>query len=147
MNKVDQRGIEFTKDIEKTLTESTDRAIENPQTLWKSYKTDIAKLAKDTSRTSFHKLNSQINAIDKDLQVLYASPDYDTNESARTNTAFLKSELEHIAKVKAKNQRNKLHANLAHHGERLRGIWSAISKEKKPCDLILRLKVPDSSPT
>ena len=147
MRKVDQRGIKFMADIERTLTERTDRATENPQTLWKSYKVDITKLAKDTTRTSYHKLNSQINAIEKDLQALYASPDYDSNESARTNAAFMASELEHMAKVKAKNQRNKLHAKLAHHGERLGGIWSAISKEKKPCDLILRLKVLDSSPT
>jgi hypothetical protein len=46
-----------------------------------------------------------------------------------------------------KNQRNRLHANLANHGEHLGGIWSSISKEKKPQDLILQLKVPGSSPT
>jgi hypothetical protein len=147
MRKVNQRGIKLETDLIRINSENTDRATENPQTLWESYKEDIIRLAKETARKSYHKLNSRMEAIEKDLHVLYTSPDFDANESARTNAAFLTSELEHLAKVRTKNQRNKLHAKLAHHGKRLGGIWSAISKEKKPRDLILRLKVPDSSPT
>jgi hypothetical protein len=146
MSKVDQRGIRLETDLARINSENTEREIENPQTLWNAYKEDIAKLAKDTARKSYHKLNSRIEAIEKDLRALRTSPDYDANKEARTNAAFLSSELEHLAKVKVKNQRNRLCANLANHGERLGGIWSSISKEKKPRDLILRLKVPDSSP-
>lgn len=147
MGQVDRRGMELETDLARISSENTDRETENPQTLWEAYKEDIAKLAKETAKKSYHKLNSRTEAIEKDLHALRASPDYDTNNAARTNAAFLTSELEHLAKIKVKNQRNRLRANLANHGERLGGIWSAISKEKRPRDLILRLKVPGSSPT
>ena len=146
MNKVVQRGIELETDLASVSSENMDRRIENPQTLWSAFKEDIAKIAKDTARKSYYKLNSRIEAIEKDLHALRNSPDYDANKEARTDAAFLTYELEHLAKVKVKNQRNRLCANLANHGERLGGIWSSISREKKPCDLILRLKVPGSSP-
>lgn len=142
LNKVDQRGLQFMSDVNKIQTENTDRATSNPQTLWRTYKEDIAKLAKEHTRSSYHKLNSRIEAIKKDLHALNNDPAPD----ATTNAAFLRKELEHLAMVKAKNQRNKLRAHLANQCERLGGKWSALSKEKKPRDLILRLKVLDSNP-
>jgi len=33
---------------------------------------------------------------------------------------------------------------IAHHGEKLGGIWSAINKEHKPRDLLYCLKTPDT---
>jgi len=118
----------------------------NPQILWENFKKDITKLAKETSKTTFHKLNSHIKKIEKDLLSIFASPDFDANEDVSANTAFLANELEHLEKVKARNQRNKLHANLVNHREKIGGSWSALSKERKPRDIIHRLKVPDSNP-
>lgn len=137
MSKVDQRGIELETDLARISSENMDREIENPQTLWSAYKEDIAKIAKDTARKLYHKLNSHIEAIEKDLHAIRTSPDYDANKEACTSAAFLTCELKHLAKVKVKNQRNRLCANLANHGEHLGGIWSSISKEKKLRDLIL----------
>ena len=45
-----------------------------------------------------------------------------------------------------KDQRNETKAHIAHHGEKPGGIWSAINKEKKPRDLIPRLKIPNTDP-
>ncbi|KAN0112051.1 hypothetical protein V8E52_007968 [Russula decolorans] len=39
-----------------------------------------------------------------------------------------------------------MRAKIAHHGEKPGGIWTAINKEKKPRDLILRLRIPDTEP-
>jgi hypothetical protein len=39
-----------------------------------------------------------------------------------------------------------MRAQLTDHGEKLGGIWSAMSKENKPRDYIRRLRKPDSSP-
>ena len=104
LDKVGQRGLLFMESVNKLQTEHTDRTISNPQTLWRTYKEDIAKLAKEHTRSTYHKLNSQIEAIEKDLHALNNEPD----PAAYTNAAFLRKELEHLTMVKAKNQRNKL---------------------------------------
>lgn len=147
MKKVEQHGIELLHKTERLELENVDRAITNPQVLWKTFKEDLAKLAKSSSKASYHKLNSRITAIEKDLQSLLANPNLDANEAMCTNAAFLSNELEHLVRVRAKNQRTKLKAKLANQGERLGGCWSVISKEKKPRDLIHRLKIPSSVPT
>lgn len=146
MSKVEERSIQFEQDLEKLTAEGTDREIANPQTLWKSCKTDMTNLAKKELRNSYHKLGSQIKAIEKDHQQLLANPNLDLDEETCMNVAFLSNKLEHLEKIKAKNQRNKMKANLANQGENLGGRWSALSKEKKPRNLILRLKSPGSNP-
>ena len=42
------------------------------------------------------------------------------------------------------NSRAKLKAKIAHHGERLGGIWSELNKVKKPRDVIQRLTIPET---
>ena len=147
MREVDERGWQFIADVDRLQMESTDRETANPQTLWKSCKEDLVKLAKKEMKNSYHKLNSRVQAIEKDLHMLLVDPDLDANKCTQSNAAFLISELNHLEKVKAKNQRNKMRANLAIQGEHLGGRWSALCKEKKPRNLILRLKVPNSNPT
>lgn len=146
MKKVERRGNKFLADVNKLRFERTERDEENPQTLWESFKEDVTKLAKDEAKKSFHKLGSRIKAIEKDIHALLADPNVDENEETQTNVAFLANELEHLEKVKARNQRDNLKSNLAEQGERLGGIWSSLSKEKAPRNLILRLKVPNSNP-
>ena len=146
MKKVDQRGLKLEADMENLRSEGINRAVSNPQTLWETFKHDITKLAKTAAKESYHKLNSRIKAIENDHQLLLADPEYDADESLHTNAAFLANELAHLEKIKVKNQCAKLRAKLADQCERLGGCWSAISKDKKPRDLILRLKVPGSNP-
>ena len=64
----------------------------------------------------------------------------------RVHKAFLADELEHLEKVRAHQHRNIFKARLTDHGEKLGGIWTSLSKESKPQDLIYRLKVPNSNP-
>ena len=146
MEKVEERGKQFLENVERLQHENIDRATANPQTLWLNCKEDFVKIAKKEMKNTYHKLNSRVQAIEKDLQAILASPDLDANEDSRSNAAFLKNELEHLEKIKAKNQRSKMQANLAIQGERLGGKWSALCKEKKPRNLILRLKIPNTNP-
>jgi hypothetical protein len=74
---------------------------------------NISAITKHKSKTTYHKLNSRIAAIENDLQKLLESPDLDVNDATRTNAAFLADELEHLVRIKAKNRRSKLKANLA----------------------------------
>jgi len=147
MKGVEERGAKFIADVDMLLTESMDRVVANPQTLWKACKEDFVRIAKNKVKKSYHKLNSYVQAIERDLQRSLANPDLNMNENTQMNAAFLINELEYLEKVKAKNQRDKMWVNLAIHGECLGGQWSALCKERKPRNLILRLKIPNSNPT
>jgi hypothetical protein len=73
-------------------------------------------------------------------------PDLDENESIRYNEAFLANELAHLEKTRARDHKDETRSTLAHQGEVLGGAWSAINKERKPRDILYRLKVPNSEP-
>ena len=64
--------------------------------------------------------------------MITANPEFDTNNDLRAEEAYLENKLAHLLKVLAKNQKADMKANLAAHGKKLGGIWSAINKEKKP---------------
>ena len=48
--------------------------------------------------------------------------------------------------VTMRDQQQLTCAQMVCHGEHPGGIWAAIHKEKKPRDLILRLRIPNSNP-
>ena len=146
MTTVIERGIQLQIDIKKNKRENVNRNTSNAQTLWHEFKNDIRTIAKDFTTTSYYKLNSRIKAIEKDIKELNAHPDFDTNEQLRSTEAWLGEELAHLHSTNARTQKETLHAKIAEHGERLGGIWSTISKDNKPRDLIRRLKIPDSNP-
>ncbi|KAF8494744.1 Endonuclease/exonuclease/phosphatase, partial [Russula emetica] len=68
MLKVTARGTQLQNDIDRIKQENTDRSISNPQTLWHEFKTNISTLTKQFTKDSYHKANSRINAITKDLK-------------------------------------------------------------------------------
>jgi ribonuclease HI/exonuclease III len=144
---VEARGAQLLADLDRHRIERTDRQVENPQTLWKKFKDDIVVIAKKITAASYHKIHSRSKAIEKDLQTTRSDPDFDTNDELRTHEAFLASELAHLERVKAKNQRKLTRARLSNHGEKLGGCWSALSKDSKPRDIIYRLKIPQTNPT
>ena len=146
MTKVVNRGIQLQNDIDKNKRENVDRNVSNTQTLWHKFKNDIQMMAKELTAISRYKINSKINAIKNDIKELNAHPDFDTNEQLRSTEAWLGEELAHLHNVNARAQKETLHAKIAEHGEKLGGIWSAISKDSKPRDLIRRLKIPNSNP-
>lgn len=63
-------------------------------------------------------------------------PDLDTDENVCVNEAFLASKLAHLEKTWAQDHKDETRMTLAYQGEKLGGVWSAISKERKPRDLI-----------
>lgn len=125
---------------------NTPREITNPQTLWKKFKDDIKKLAKTSADKSYHKITSKIEKLKDEVRTLANHPDIDGNKGVQVKEAFAAHELAHLEKIVACDQKDHTKAMLANHGEKLRGPWSAISKDKKPRDLILQLKIPGSNP-
>ena len=87
-----------------------------------------------------------MKSIRDDMDELTNHPNLDTRDEIRYNEAFLANELAHLEKVQASDHRDKLRATLANHGEKLGGVWSAINKERKPRDLLFRLKIPNTNP-
>ena len=141
-----EQGISLQANLTRDRIERTDRGLTNPQTHWEAYKKAIHKTARETAKECFHKVTSRIKAIERDLRDTNNSQDISTNREAQTHAAYLTSQLRHLKKKEARNQRDLLSAKLANHGERLGGIWSALGKEKRPRNPIHRLKIPNTAP-
>ena len=108
----------------------------NPQTLWETFKQDITERAKTSSRTSHHKRASRIKTLNKERKELLSKPDFNDNEDMRWEEAILANRIDHLENLNSKNQRTKTRARIACHGEKMGGIWSNLSKSKKPRDII-----------
>jgi hypothetical protein len=63
----------------------------------------------------------------------------------QTEEALLANEIAHLERLRAKTHKEIFQVKRNNHGEKLGGIWSAISKKKKPRDPIYRLKIPNSN--
>ena len=87
-----------------------------------------------------------IKKLKKDIKATTTHPDFDNDDRLRAEEAYLENKILHMIKVQTCNQKTEMKANLAMHGKKLGGIWTAINKEKKPCNLICRLKIPESTP-
>ena len=65
----------------------------------------------------------------------------------RVDEAYLAKELEILEHIRERDRKNDTRAAISNHGEVLGGIWSAMNKDRKPRDLIYRMKVPNVPPT
>ena len=146
IEKVAKRGLTIQENLDKLERGETNRNETNPQILWDDFKLDIQKIAKDHTNKSHHKTTSMIKNLEKDIKLITSAPDFDTNDKMRAEEAYLENRLAHLIKVVARNQKADTKAALAENGERLGGIWTAINKEKKPRNMIPRLKIPESNP-
>jgi hypothetical protein len=113
---------------------------------WEAYKNSIHKLAKEAVKACYHKITSRIKAIERDLKEANNSPDISMNREKQTHRAYLTSHLKHLKKKEARNWKDLLNAKMANHGECLGGMWSALGKEKRPRNLIHRLRIPNTNP-
>jgi hypothetical protein len=106
----------------------------------------LKKTAKKKADKSRHKVSSRIKRLERDRDETRNNPNFEYDEDTRAKESYLMSEIKHIITAKDKENREDLRATIADHGEKLGGIWSAINKEKKPRDLIRRLRTPGSNP-
>ena len=146
LNAITKCGIKLQEDLDALETDPTDRSLMNPQSLWEGFKTNAQEIAKEILGTSHHRINTSIQRLEKDRNALANNPDADTNDDIRTNEALIAHKIEHLESLVAHNKSNALKAELATHREKLGGVWSAINKQRKPRDLIRRLKIPNSTP-
>lgn len=113
--------------------------------MWENYINTIRKIAQKASRDSRFKIRSKLNKLKKDQEELTNNLNFDFNEKLRTSENFIAHEIKHLQCTEACNSQEELHATIAHHGEKIGGIWSTINREKKPRDLIRCLKIPETT--
>ena len=146
LERLAEQGISLQSNLTRDRIERTNQGLTNPQTHWEAYKKAIYKTARETTKECFYKITSRIKAIERDLRDTNNSQDISTNREAQTHAAYLTSQLRHLRKKEARNQRDLLSTKLANHGECLGGIWSALGKEKRPRNPIHWLKIPSTAP-
>ena len=144
MKHVIDRGLALQEAIKNS--DSTHQTGNNhaPQTLWANFKKDVVKITKKHSSESRGKLTKRMRDLEKEIKNLATNPDFDTDNRMRANETFLAKELETLKRIEARDKKDDLRAVITNHGEVLGGIWSAMNKDRKPRDLLYRLRAPDS---
>ena len=140
------QGMKLQHDLETTNEVHINRRTTNLQLIWKNYKNSIKATAQRHNKETYHKINSRVMALKKDIHNITQHPNFTTEMTLGTTEAILAQELEHLEKIQTKDKKDKLKTEIALHGEKLGGIWSALSKDIKPRDTIYRLKIPNSTP-
>ena len=126
--KIIRRGIQLQKDLSELREANTDRATNNPQLLWESFKLEIKKIAQCQSKKTYHKLTSKIRNLERDRAALTTHPEFDESDDLRTSEAMITSELAHLEKTQAKEHKDTFQAKLLAQGEQPGGIWSKLGK-------------------
>jgi 1,4-alpha-glucan branching enzyme len=132
LEKLAKQGTILQSNLTRDQIKHTDQQTTNPQMHWEAYKNSIHRMAKEIVKECYYKIMSHIIVIERDLRETNNSHDINTNRNVQTYAVYLASQLKHLKKKEARNQKDLLSAKLADHGECLGGIWSALGKEKKP---------------
>ena len=147
MNWVEERGKELQANIERLRTTPDERSrMENPQTLWKNFKTEISKHIAKEARLKKFKTKTRLRKLEKDREEILKKIEVEETEELQWQEAILANEIGHLEKITSYNERQRVKAKIAWHGEKLGGTWSNLSKPRKPRDTILRLKIPNTYP-
>ena len=145
MNKVIQRGIALQNDLKEGDKENIPEDPRFPQRLWTSFKEDVTKIAKKHCSASRGKLTKKIKDAERKLKDIINDPELDSDNTKRANEAYLAKELANLKRIQEKDKKDELRAVITNHGEVLGGVWSGMNKERKPRDLLCRLRVPNNA--
>lgn len=137
------RGMILQEKLNNPLTNQAPRGKENPQSLWTSFKDDVVKITKKHCAESRGRLGKKIHVIERDIKSLTRNPEIDTDDRVRAEEAFLANELATLKHIRARDKKDEGRAVIVNHGEVLGGVWSGMNKDRKPRDLITRLKTPN----
>lgn len=144
---VEKKGIKLQDDINEILTSPNGRTDENnPQHLWKAFKSDITKWVAQEAKIKHYKRLTKIRHLKKDREETLTHPGFEESRELQWHEAILANEIEHLEKSTSRNNREKLKAKITWHGEKLGGTWSNLSKPRKPRDAITRLRTRNSAP-
>ena len=146
LEEIANKGLAAQREIEKEINRPLNERNLSPQTIWNDFKTELQRTTKRAYKSEKCRTDAKIKSLEKDIKSITNRRGMEENKQSREELVFLESEHKHIHKANAKNQKNTTRAQIAHHGERPGGIWATINSEKKPRDLIPRLKIPNATP-
>ena len=144
LDRLIDRGMTLQTKIKDLADSQTPNGSFSLQSLWTDFKNDLVKITKKHCAESRGKLGKKIKTVEDQLKGLARNPEMDTNNDVRANEAYLANELATLKRIQAKDKKDETRAVIANHGEVLGGVWSAMNKDRKPRDLIPRLKVPNA---
>jgi hypothetical protein len=136
IKKVVARGKALQNNITNWKTDDTDQEKSNPQTLWANFKSDITKIAKEHAKTSIHKINAKVKSLEQNRKSIAVTEDFTNNEERQIEEALIANEITHLERAQAKTKKEIFKARRNNHGKKLGGIWSVMSKNRKPRDPI-----------
>ena len=145
IDKIIAQGKNLQKSLDDLENGITTRENTNPQILWQNFKEALQKTAKESADKTRHKINSKLKKLEENRKKLTNNLNLNTNENLRAKETDIANEIKHLQNQEAHTSREHIRATIAHHGEKLGGIWSAMNREKKPRDLIRRLKIPGTT--
>jgi hypothetical protein len=147
MEAVRERGMTLQNEINELMRNPNTRTSErNPQTLWRKFKYITIKWAEFITKNTHHKRASKSKKLEEDRKKLLENPSTEADKDGQWNKALLANEIEFLKRKISKESREITKAKITLHGEKLGGLWSALSKTRKPRNLLQRLKIPDSVP-
>ena len=147
MQWIEKKGKDLQTNLERLkATPDTRSGTDNPQILWKNFKTEITDHVAKEAKMKRYRAKAKLRKLEKDRTEILAKIELDDNEDLQWQEAIIANEIEHLEKLMSYNNRERLKAKISWHGEKLGGTWSNLSKPRKPRDAIHRLKIPDSTP-
>ncbi|KAI0262130.1 hypothetical protein BGY98DRAFT_892586, partial [Russula aff. rugulosa BPL654] len=79
INRIVKEGIRVQEKIEKAANTPADQRHDNPQILWKTFKTNITTLAKKELKNEKHKIHTKIRLLEEDIKSITNNPEIDEN--------------------------------------------------------------------
>lgn len=114
------------------------------QAIWMSLKLEIVKAAKDKSKTMIAPLDRKIRHLERSIKMTLNNEMLDENERMMT-AGILGEELKLTLEQKQNGGMDVTWANIHMYSETIYHQWSNQNKERRPRDIISRLKRPEGS--
>ncbi|KAA1474321.1 DNase I-like protein, partial [Dentipellis sp. KUC8613] len=118
----------------------------NTQREWDTFKKKLTKRVKKYAQTKTGKTRARIADLQKDAKSLRDDPAFDADENVRRNEAIINDEIRRLEGKLRTTARNTSKAQYTVEGERPTKYWTGVNADKKPRDIIPRLRIVNSHP-
>lgn len=137
-------GLKLENDISNSLTNRT--PVNNPQTLFKTFKDQIIALCRTRARSAIPKIDMTIKKLKTQLKTSLNPPTDVPVDDILLNAGLVQERITQLETAKFLSSRT---SSLAHYridGETINKYWSQINKSRSPRDYIPSLQVLASDP-
>lgn len=120
----------------------------SPLDLYLEFKETLLRLARDTAKTKIPKIKRKIDTLKSRLSEVLNEDRGDVDVSSTlAEAATIQDHIQHLERLRFNSSRRTIAAQNWTHGETISKPWVSQSKTKKPRDVLLSLRKPDTEPT